>query len=88
MVKKGVNSKSKKAVSPLIGYVLLVVFAIILSIGFFSHLIGDSLTHRGIMPFWPLKRPKFNGPIKTGGFGEYLVILVLLLLIYWAGSFI
>jgi membrane-bound metal-dependent hydrolase YbcI (DUF457 family) len=60
----------------------------ILSIGFFSHLIGDSLTHRGIMPLWPVKRPKFNGPIKTGGFGEYLIILVLLLVIYWAGTFI
>jgi membrane-bound metal-dependent hydrolase YbcI (DUF457 family) len=62
--------------------------AIILSIGFFSHLIGDSLTHRGIMPLWPVKKPKFNGPIKTGGFGEYLIILVLLLVIYWAGTFI
>jgi len=62
--------------------------ALIVSIGFFSHLIGDSLTHRGIMPLWPVKKPKFNGPIKTGGFGEYLVILVLLLLIYWTGTMI
>jgi len=60
--------------------------AIIFSIGFFSHLIGDALTHRGIMPLWPVKKPKFNGPIKTGGFGEYLIILVLLLMIYWVGT--
>jgi len=62
--------------------------AIILSIGFISHLIGDSLTHKGIMPLWPIKKPKFNGPIKTGGFGEYLIVLVLLLLIYWVGTMI
>lgn len=64
------------------------IAAIIFSIGFLSHLIGDSLTHRGIMPLWPIERPKFNGPVKTGGFGEYLIILVLLLMIYWAGTII
>jgi len=61
---------------------------IIFSIGFISHLIGDSLTHRGIMPLWPVKKPKFNGPVKTGGLEEYLIVLVLLLLIYWAGTMI
>lgn len=61
---------------------------IIFSIGFISHLIGDSLTHRGIMPLWPIKKPKFNGPIKTGGLGEYLLVLILLLLIYWTGTMI
>lgn len=62
--------------------------AIIFSIGFLSHLIGDSLTHNGIMPLWPIKKPKFNGPIKTGGFGEYVIVLFLLLLIYWTGTMI
>jgi membrane-bound metal-dependent hydrolase YbcI (DUF457 family) len=62
--------------------------AIIISIGFFSHLISDALTHKGVVPLWPLKKPKFNGPIKTGGFGEYLIVLVLLLLIYWVGKLI
>ena len=62
--------------------------AIIVSIGFFSHMVGDALTHKGIMPLWPIKKPKFNGPIKTGGLGEYLIVLVLLLLIYWVGTFI
>jgi membrane-bound metal-dependent hydrolase YbcI (DUF457 family) len=60
--------------------------ALVLSIGFFSHLISDALTHRGVMPLWPIKKPKFNGPIKTGGFGEYLLILVLLMLIYLVGK--
>ncbi len=74
-----------------IGFVLGVFnreIGIIFSIGFISHLIGDSLTHRGIMPLWPIKKPKFNGPVKTGGLGEYLIVLVLLLLIYWAGTMI
>lgn len=62
--------------------------AIVFSIGFLSHLIGDSLTHRGITPLWPIEKPKFNGPVKTGGFGEYLIILILLLLIYWIGTLI
>jgi len=61
---------------------------IIFSIGFVSHLIGDSLTHKGIMPLWPVKKPKFNGPIKTGGLGEYLIVLLLLILIYWTGTVI
>lgn len=62
--------------------------AIVFSIGFLSHLIGDSLTHRGIMPFWPFKKPKFNGPLTTGGIGEYLLIIVLLTGIYVLGTMI
>ena len=62
--------------------------AIIFSVGFLSHLIADALTHKGITPLWPIERPKFNGPVKTGGFGEYLIIIILLLLIYWAGTLI
>ncbi len=75
-----------------IGFILGIFFnresGIIFSIGFISHLIGDSLTHRGIMPLWPIKKPKFNGPVKTGGLGEYLLILILLILIYWTGTMI
>jgi len=62
--------------------------AIIFSIGFLSHLIADSLTHRGIMPLWPIKKPKFNGPLRTGKLGEYLLIIVLLVSIYILGSFL
>lgn len=61
---------------------------IVFSIGFLSHLAADSLTHRGIMPLWPIKKPKFNGPVRTGGFGEYLIILMLIFLIYWVGTII
>jgi len=75
-----------------IGFTSGIIFnreaGIVFSIGFLSHLIGDALTHRGIMPLWPIKKPKFNGPVKTGGLGEYLIILVLLVLIYISGTFI
>jgi hypothetical protein len=40
------------------------------------------------MPLWPIKRPKFDGPIRTGGIGEYLVVLILLVMIYWGGTVI
>ncbi|MFQ6020938.1 MAG: metal-dependent hydrolase [Candidatus Aenigmatarchaeota archaeon] len=64
-------------------FLLNKIAAIVLSIGFFSHLIADSLTHYGIMPFWPIKKPKFKGPITTGGLGEYLIVIILLVMIYW-----
>lgn len=75
-----------------IGFISGIFFSrevgIIFSIGFISHLIGDSLTHNGIMPLWPIKKPKFNGPIKTGGLEEYLIVIVLLLMIYLVGKVI
>jgi inner membrane protein len=55
------------------------------SLGFISHLIADSLTHHGIMPLWPIQKPKFNGPITTGSIGEYVVIAGLLLAVYFFG---
>jgi len=60
--------------------------AIVFSIGFISHLIADSLTHSGIMPFWPIKKPRFRGPIRTGGTGEYLLMIVMIVLIYLSGT--
>lgn len=62
--------------------------AIILSIGFISHLISDAATHTGIRPFWPFKKPRFNGPIKTGSLGEYLIAAILLVMIYFVVKFI
>lgn len=52
-----------------------------LLIGFFSHLVADSLTHMGIMPLWPIKRPRFNGPFVTGGKRELLLVIVMVAVI-------
>ncbi|MFQ6009969.1 MAG: metal-dependent hydrolase [Candidatus Aenigmatarchaeota archaeon] len=49
--------------------------AISLSIGFLSHLIADALTVTGIMPFWPLPKPRFRGPFRTGGVTEYIIAI-------------
>ncbi|MEM5804856.1 MAG: metal-dependent hydrolase [Candidatus Aenigmatarchaeota archaeon] len=45
------------------------------AIGFASHLLADSLTHTGIMPFWPLPKPRFRGPVTTGGLAEYALVI-------------
>ncbi len=58
------------------------MFAIAFSIGFLSHLIIDGITPMGIMPFWPIKKPRIRGPIKTGGWGEFAVMIFLLFIIF------
>lgn len=62
--------------------------AIIFSIGFASHIFSDALTHKGVMPLWPSKKPKIHGPIKTGGFGEFLLMVLLLFIIFWLGRYV
>jgi len=52
-----------------------------LIIGFCSHLIADSLTHMGIMPLWPIPRPRFNGPFVTGGKRELLLMIAMIFVI-------
>lgn len=59
--------------------------AVALSTGFISHLVGDSLTHMGIMPLWPISRPKFNGPVRTGGTSEYILLVAVILAIVLIG---
>ncbi len=68
----------------LINYIIAIIF----SIGFISHLISDSLTHMGIMPFWPIEKPKFRGPMKTGSKEEFVLMIIMLFVIFWVGGFI
>ncbi len=62
--------------------------AIVFSLGFISHLVADSLTHMGIMPLWPIKKPKFNGPFKTGGLGELGILIGLIIIVFVITGFI
>jgi membrane-bound metal-dependent hydrolase YbcI (DUF457 family) len=62
--------------------------AVAFSIGFASHLLGDSLTRMGIMPFWPINKPRFNGPVRTGGTSEYIVLVAIIIAIVCVGYFI
>lgn len=68
----------------MVGYLLLYflpdkIFALAFLVGFSSHLILDAMTHEGIMPFYPLKY-KVNGIVKTGGFLEILILILIVLL--------
>lgn len=58
------------------------------SMGFLSHLGSDALTHKGVMPLWPISRPKIHGPIKTGGLGEFAIMVGLLFLLFNIGRFL
>jgi membrane-bound metal-dependent hydrolase YbcI (DUF457 family) len=45
--------------------------------GYSLHLLADSLTIKGIMPLYPLKK-RLKGKIKTGGIIENLIFVILL----------
>lgn len=69
----------------IIGYLIGNVWIIGIAIGWFAHTLGDLITAGGIIgyfyPFWPEKRIRLMSkylPIYTGGFVEYLIILVLM----------
>ncbi len=51
--------------------------AVAFFIGFASHLAIDCLTKSGICFFYPLQKPKICGPIRTGSFGEFVLLLVI-----------
>ena len=50
-------------------------------IGYSSHLLLDSFTKEGIMPFWPLSKIKLKGFVKTGGLAEKLILAVIIALL-------
>lgn len=52
-----------------------------LSIGFVLHLIIDGLTKEGINYLYPFAKFRISGFIKTGGFFEWILFMVLLALI-------
>jgi len=52
-----------------------------LAMGFFSHIISDSLTKQGWKPFTPFSKFRIRGFISTGGLAETLLAGLLALLI-------
>ena len=46
---------------------------LIFSLGFISHLLGDSYTKRGVNWLWPLPWFKFSGPVSTGRWSESVI---------------
>lgn len=49
-------------------------------IGYASHLLMDFLTPQGLTPFYPFLRFRIKGFLKSGGFGEIFIFLLLLIL--------
>jgi len=52
-----------------------------LLIGYFSHLVGDSLTPMGVQMFYPFSKFKLKGPIKTGSIYETIILVGLIVLV-------
>ena len=50
-----------------------------IALGYFSHLLIDSITKEGIMTFHPLMHWRIRGIVRTGHSLEYIVMLLILL---------
>jgi inner membrane protein len=59
----------------------IVLFAVL--IGYVSHILIDSINHKGIMPFHPLSRFTLKGFIASGGVLEYILLIVFVALGFW-----
>ncbi len=52
-----------------------------LFLGYVTHLIGDGLTPMGVQVFYPFSKFRIHGPIKTGGMGETILLVLIALVI-------
>ncbi len=74
------------SIFPIIGlyflfdYLKLNYIGIAISIGYFSHLVGDALTYSGIDFLYPVSRFKISGPISTGGLLEAIIFVIIVIL--------
>jgi inner membrane protein len=65
----------------IISYFFNTYYAFALFLGYLAHLVGDSVTPMGVQLFYPFLKFKFRGPIKTGGFYESIVLVLLVVVI-------
>lgn len=56
-------------------------YAAALFLGYIAHLFGDGISKRGVTPFYPFSLFKIKGLLKVGGFVEWIMGLVLMVLI-------
>ena len=68
-------------VSFLLGWFWQWPYGIALFVGYLSHLLADGLTPMGVQIFYPLSKFKLRGPVKTGGWGEWLILVLLIVVI-------
>lgn len=57
------------------------LIGVALCVGFVLHLIADGLTKEGVNFFYPFLKFRMSGFVKTGGFLEWMLFCVLMLLI-------
>ena len=56
-------------------------YATALLLGYIAHLVGDSFSPSGIQMFYPFSQFKFKGPMKVGGFMEWVIVILLVVLV-------
>jgi len=56
-------------------------YAKALFLGYIAHIIGDMITPRGVQLWWPFSEWKIKGPVKVGGFFEWILFGIFFLLI-------
>ncbi len=54
------------ALQPLVGTAIVLSFLL----GYFSHIVLDGFTKKGVQPLLPLSKKKFKGFVKVGGISE------------------
>ena len=54
-----------------------------LFLGYLAHLIGDGVSRRGILIFYPFSKFKIKGPLKVGGIAEWLIMGCMILIVLY-----
>jgi inner membrane protein len=54
-----------------------------LTVGYILHILSDSITKEGIMPFHPISKFRLNGFIRTGRGTEYIILVAVVVLSLW-----
>jgi len=67
------------ALFSLLCYLVIPAYWLVFSLCYLSHLVLDAFNYAGIQPFYPVGR-RMRGKIKSGGFLDTLLFLVLLVI--------
>ena len=74
------------SIFPVIGFYLIFSYlglkylGFAVALGYLSHLVADAMTYGGIDFLYPISRFKISGPIVVGGFFEYLIFILVVIL--------
>ena len=59
------------------------IYSIAFALGYFSHLIMDAITIKGIMPFHPFSKVSIKGFVKTNSFLETVIFVFAAVFAFW-----